>query len=87
MEYGPTQPGSTVPASESSEPLWTVGGITAAVTAVLALAVAFGLDLSTEQEAAILGVVAVVAPLIVTVIGRGRVYSPATVARLLAGRR
>ncbi|SCL21527.1 hypothetical protein [Micromonospora inyonensis] len=87
MEYGPTQPGSTVPASQSTEPLWTVGGITAAVTATLALLVAFGLEVTDEQETAILGVVAVVAPLIVTAVARGRVYAPATVARLLSGRR
>lgn len=87
MEYGPTQPAAPVPASESTEPLWTVGGITAAVTAILALFVAFGLELSEEQKAAILGVVAVAAPLIVSMVGRGRVYAPATVFRLLRSRR
>lgn len=87
MEYGPNQPAAQVPASESTEPLWTVGSITAGVTAILALLVAFGLELSTEQKTAILGVVAVAAPLIVTMVGRGKVYAPATVARLLAGRR
>lgn len=50
-----------------NEPLVTVAGISAAVSAVIALLVAFGLDLSTEQTAAILGVVAVLAPLAVTV--------------------
>lgn len=55
-------------------------------TAVLALVAAFGLNLSEDQRTAILGVVAVVAPLAVALIGRSRVYSPATVARLLARR-
>lgn len=71
------------PDAESTEPLFTVGTITAAVTAVLALLVAFGLDLSDGQKQAILGVVAVAAPFIVTAWGRRRVYAPATVAKLL----
>ncbi|MFI2663750.1 hypothetical protein [Micromonospora carbonacea] len=73
-------------ASEASEPLFTVGTITAAATAVIAVLIAFGLPLSAEQQTALLGLVAVLAPLAVAMIGRGRVYSPATVARLL-GRR
>lgn len=73
-----TQPTPTPPA----EPLWSVGGITAAVTALLALVTAFGLDLTAEQQTAILGVAAVLAPLAVTLVGRARVFSPATVAKL-----
>ncbi|RGC68412.1 hypothetical protein C5N14_13580 [Micromonospora sp. MW-13] len=76
-----------LPASEATEPLFTVGGITAAVTAVLALLLAFGLPLSDAQQTAILGLVAVLAPLVVAAIARGRVYSPATVRAMLAGRR
>jgi hypothetical protein len=75
------------PDSAPSEPLITVGAITAGVTAVLALLVAFGLSLSADQQAAILGVVAVVAPLVVSLVGRGRVWSPASVARVAAPRR
>ncbi|MEV4271919.1 hypothetical protein [Micromonospora aurantiaca (nom. illeg.)] len=71
------------PDAESTEPLFTVGTITAAVTAVLALLVAFGLDLSDGQKQAILGAVAVAAPFIVAAWGRRRVYAPATVAKLL----
>ena len=71
------------PNADSTEPLFTVGSITAAVTAVLALLVAFGLDLSGDQKQAILGVVAVAAPIIVAAVARRKVYSPATVARLL----
>ncbi|TDC63869.1 hypothetical protein E1258_09490 [Micromonospora sp. KC207] len=76
----------TIPSSEASEPLLSVGGITAGVTALIALVTAFGLDLSAEQQTAILGVVAVLAPLVVSLVGRGRVYSPATVRSLLAVR-
>jgi hypothetical protein len=75
-----------LPTSEASEPLVTVGGITAAATAVIGLLVAFGLPVTDDQQAAILGVVAVLAPLAVALIGRSRVFAPATVRRLLARR-
>lgn len=71
------------PKADSTEPLWSVASLTAIATALIALVTAFGLPLSAEQQAAILGVVAVVAPIVVAVAGRGRVYSGATVARLL----
>lgn len=60
------------------EPLITVATITAAVSAVLALLVAFGLTLTEAQSVGILGVTGVVAPLAVAWIGRRRVTSPAT---------
>lgn len=47
------------------EPIVTTAGITAAVTAVIALLVALGVPISTEVQVAILGVVAVAAPLVV----------------------
>lgn len=72
-------PGPNAPA----EPLITVTGITAVVAAALAGAVAFGLHISDDQKAAILGVVAVIAPIVVGVWGRAKVYSPATVRALL----
>lgn len=55
------------------EPLWTVAGITGAVAAVLALIVAFGIDVSEDQTTAILGMAAIVAPLIVAQVTRPRV--------------
>lgn len=55
------------------EPLLTAAGITALVTAVLGALVAFGLDLTANQTSAILGVVAVVAPLAVALLARGKV--------------
>ncbi|MDI5942547.1 hypothetical protein ABUL04_27450 [Micromonospora harpali] len=74
-------------AAAASEPLLTVGGVTAAGAAVLSLLVAFGLPVSADQQTALLGLVAVLAPLVVAVLARGRVYSPATVADLLARHR
>lgn len=57
----------------TSEPLWTVAGLTAGVTALIALLTAFGLDLTEAQSTAILGVVAVVAPTVVALIARSKV--------------
>jgi hypothetical protein len=56
-----------------NEPLVTRATVTSAVTAILALLVAFGVDLSNEQRAAVLGIAAVVAPLVVAAITRHRV--------------
>jgi hypothetical protein len=55
------------------EPLITRAGITAAAAAVVAVLVAFGLDLTDDQQRAILGVVAVAAPLVVAVVTRHKV--------------
>lgn len=67
----------------AEEPLITVGTLTTAAIAVLALIVAFGIDLDDDRQSAILGVVAVVAPLAVAVVGRFKVFSPYTVRRML----
>jgi lysylphosphatidylglycerol synthetase-like protein (DUF2156 family) len=75
------------PNPDSTEPLITASVLTAAATAAVALLVAFGLHLTPEQSAAIVGVVSVLAPLVVALIARRKVYSPATVARLLAAKR
>lgn len=71
------------PDETSTEPLLSVGGITAAATAAVGLVAAFGLPISDEMRAAILGLVAVAAPLVVAFIARRKVYAPATVAKLL----
>lgn len=62
-----------------TEPAVIVSTATAAVTAVIALLVAFGLNLTQEQTAAILGVVAVGAPVVAGALTRGKVYAPASV--------
>ena len=56
-----------------NEPLVTLASITAGVTALLALLVAFGIPITQEQQVAILGVVAVVAPFVVAIAGRAQV--------------
>lgn len=65
-----------------TEPAAMVASMTAAATAILALLVAYGFDVSPEQQAAILGVVAVVAPVVAGLIIRSKVYSPATTQKL-----
>lgn len=55
------------------EPVAIVGTITGIVTALIALFVAFGLDLNRDQQTAILGVVAAVAPLVAAYFARRRV--------------
>lgn len=55
--------------SGSTEPLTTVGGITAVVTAILPLVVVFRLPLTGAQTEAILGVIAAVAPFVVATVG------------------
>lgn len=52
------------------EPAVTVATITAAATALIGLLVAFGVPLTDTQQAAILAVVAVAAPLAVGIITR-----------------
>lgn len=55
------------------EPLVTRASIIALVTAVLTLLVAFKVDLSDGQRDAILGIAAVVAPLVVAAVTRHKV--------------
>jgi len=74
---------SEIPNPGSTEPVLSAGTITAVATAVLALLVSFAIPVSDAQQTAILGVVAVAAPIIVGIWGRNKAYSPATVARLL----
>lgn len=73
------------PATAPSEPLLTVGGIGSAATALISLLLAFGLPLSGGKQEAILSAVAIIAPILVAVVGRSKVFSPRTVA-LMIGR-
>ena len=61
------------------EPLISVSSIVAAATAVVALLVAFGVQLTEDQKVAILGVVGVIAPVIVALVTRGKVTPNAAV--------
>ena len=63
-----------------TEPAAIVGAITAAAAAIVALIVAFGVPVTDEQQAAILGVVAVAAPIIGTIVTRHFVTPAAVVA-------
>ena len=68
----------------NSEPVLTVAGVTSAVTALLALLTSFGVfDLTADQKFAVMGVVAVLAPLVV-ILARRWTYSPETVAQIRA---
>lgn len=58
---------------KTREPALTIGTATAVVAAVIALLVAFGLDLSTEQQTAILTAVGVIAPIVGALLTRPRV--------------
>jgi hypothetical protein len=62
------------------EPTALIGAISAAVAALVGLAVAFGLDLSQDQQAAILGAIGPVVIIIavMTAAIRAKVYSPAS---------
>ena len=71
-----TKPVPTDPMS--SEPARIVGIVTAIVAAVIGTLVAFGVDLSDEQQKAILTLVAAVAPVIAAFVIREKVYSPKT---------
>lgn|SRR4051812_339263 len=76
---------ATPPPGAPSEPLAKVGAVTAFVVAAIALGVAYGLPVSNDQQAAILGIIAPLAAIITAVWGRLKVWSPATVrAALLA---
>jgi hypothetical protein len=59
-----------------------VAYITSAVSAGIAVFVAFGPDLTDDQTAAILGATAVLAPIIAGLITRSQVYSQASVERI-----
>lgn len=69
------------------EPLLTVGTITTLATAALACLVAFRLPVDNNQQAQLLGLIAVLAPLIVAGVGRLRTWSPASVRKIALAER
>ena len=62
-----------------NEPAITAGGLSALVAAVIALLVAFGAQITTEQREATLGLVAVLAPVAVAVLIRPHVIPVAKI--------
>lgn len=66
------------------EPVLSIAGLLAAVSAVITVLVAFGLDLTEAQSTAVLGAVAALAPLVAALVARRRV-TPVTDPRNNAG--
>lgn len=61
------------------EPSQIIGYITAVATAIIALLVAYGFDIDQTKQAAILGVIAVLAPAIAGIVIRFNVWAPQSV--------
>lgn len=59
----------------SSSPVWNAAAISSIVSAAIALLVSFGVPLTSDQTAAILGFVAVVAPFVVAMVVSRQVTS------------
>jgi len=68
----------------SKEPAALIGAITAIIAAVLVFLDEFGVDLTDGQQTAITSLVAVLAPVIVGLVVRQLVVSPATAAEAVA---
>lgn len=65
-----------------TEPSVLIGGITSLATALIGVGVAFGFDIDQQQQTAILGLTAVIAPALASIIIRFQVFSPRTTDRL-----
>lgn len=71
--------------TDRPQPLITTATVIAAVAALLALFVAFGVPLTVEQQTTILAIAAVIAPLLVAAFTHGKV-TPLAAPRDDAGR-
>lgn len=67
-----------------SEPTITITTITTLVSAVFVLLVAFGLDISSDQQTAILAIIGSVYPVVTALWVRKSVYAPDTVQQIKA---
>lgn len=67
-----------------SEPAITVGTVTAAVTAIIALLVALGIPITDDLKVAVIGVVAAGAPIVAALITRPRVTPNGSVVERIA---
>ncbi len=76
-EVTPPVPGPAAPA----EPIFSTASIVTVVTAILTLITAFGLEIDNDKQAAILGAIAVVAPVILGIIARSKAWAPLTVRK------
>lgn len=64
------------------EPLLTVGGIVAVVSAVLVFLKSFGVPITEDQQDAIQNLVAVLAPVVLAFVARQFVYAPESVEKI-----
>lgn len=64
-----------------TDPSALFGSIVTAIGAILALLVAFGVDLTETQREAILGTAVALGPLVTALLIRRHAYAPATVER------
>lgn len=71
----------------ATEPLLSRGAIVTVATALLGVLAAWGLPLSNTQQAAVLYAIGLVAPLALAWWARRHVNSPATMSKIVAGRR
>lgn len=67
------------PPGAPKEPLLNVGVVITLCTAILGALASWGMKISDDQQAAILAIVGILAPIVVAVIGRTKVWSPASV--------
>lgn len=79
MSELPPVPGPDAP----GEPLISVGSTVTLAAAAVSLLVLFGVHISDDAKAQIMTVVGILAPIIVTLIGRMKVFSPKTVRALV----
>lgn len=59
------------------EPLLSVGSIVAVVAAILVFLKSFGIDITDSQQEAVRNLVAVLAPIVLALVARQFVFSPA----------
>lgn len=83
---GPDLP-SVPPRNAPEEPLISAGLLTTLAAALLAALVSFGVPVNDDQQAKLLALILVLAPLIVAGVGRFRTWSPASVRRVVDAER
>lgn len=66
------------PGLHEKDPGALFGAIGASASAAIALLVSFGIDISADQQAAILGIIAVLGPLLTALGIRYKAYAPVT---------
>jgi len=82
-----SQPVPPDPETAAEEPLAVVGILTGAASAAIGILVSFGVHVTPAERDAILIGIGPITAAVVWLWGRRRVFSPATVATLLAARK